>query len=364
MRFFLSFLFFCLSVNICFCNGEKFVDAKVLAEQNAAVEYIKIKDEVALDLPTFPLSGPGVSSWNKPIIPEVFILTAKNARVFSEQGIALINGQAINELVWPWSRYKRNPDSLDLSKLPIVQKVGGRVLVIAQEGCRNYYHWMLEVLPKLALIEQSRMTYDKIYLPNVNLPFVHKTLDMLGIKQEKIVWADNQTHIQADELILPSFVSKSCYTPKWVADWLKSKFITKVDNKKTDFSKKIFISRKNAACRRILNEDEIFNHLKAQGFGRYFLEDLDVEDQIKLFMNADVIIAPHGAGLTNTVFCKPGTKIIEIFQQRADDAYWFLSQVLGFKHHCIKSAEFTDENGGNQDTVVSWEKIAAALEGV
>ena len=207
-------------------------------------------------------------------------------------------------------------------------------------------------------------TAPKIIIPKVDLPFVHKTLDILGIEQEKILWADNRTHVQADELILPSFVSKSCYTPKWVADWLKSKFMTTVHNKSTDFSKKIFISRKNAACRRILNEDEIFEHLKAPGFERYFLEELDVEDQIKLFMNADVIISPHGAGLTNTVFCKQGTKIVEIFQQRADDAYWFLSQVLGFEHHCIKSAEFTDQDGGNQDTHVSWEKIFAALKGV
>jgi len=33
---------------------------------------------------------------------------------------------------------------------------------------------------------------------------------------------------------------------------------------------------------------------------------------VRLFSEASVVIAPHGAGLTNIVFCQPGAIIIEL----------------------------------------------------
>ena len=38
-----------------------------------------------------------------------------------------------------------------------------------------------------------------------------------------------------------------------------------------------------------------------------------MKNQITLFNNAKIIIAQHGAGLFNLIYCKPNTKIIEIF---------------------------------------------------
>ena len=43
-----------------------------------------------------------------------------------------------------------------------------------------------------------------------------------------------------------------------------------------------------------------------------FLEELDFDAQWRLMRSADTVIAPHGAGLTDMLFCKPGTRIVEI----------------------------------------------------
>ena len=42
------------------------------------------------------------------------------------------------------------------------------------------------------------------------------------------------------------------------------------------------------------------------------LEDTSLPFQVALFKNADIVIAQHGAALANLVFCRPGTKVIEI----------------------------------------------------
>jgi capsular polysaccharide biosynthesis protein len=38
-----------------------------------------------------------------------------------------------------------------------------------------------------------------------------------------------------------------------------------------------------------------------------------VQDQAYLFNSAKLIVASHGGGLTNLVFCSPGTKVLEFF---------------------------------------------------
>jgi hypothetical protein len=42
------------------------------------------------------------------------------------------------------------------------------------------------------------------------------------------------------------------------------------------------------------------------------LEHMDIEEQIKHFYNADIIIAAHGAALSNLLFCRENTTMIEI----------------------------------------------------
>ena len=37
-----------------------------------------------------------------------------------------------------------------------------------------------------------------------------------------------------------------------------------------------------------------------------------IDQQIRLFAEADKIIAPYGSNLANIIFCKPGAKIFEI----------------------------------------------------
>ncbi|MBD1921548.1 glycosyltransferase family 61 protein [Microcoleus sp. FACHB-831] len=54
----------------------------------------------------------------------------------------------------------------------------------------------------------------------------------------------------------------------------------------------------------------MINFLKKFGFEQVTLESLSVSDQAALFSSAQVVIAPHGAGLSNVVFCNRGTKVI------------------------------------------------------
>ncbi len=321
-----------------------------LMKENEGVSYVKHYDRMRLQLPTFPLASSEESSWTDPVMPETFILSIPKGKVYSANGLVLVHDGLIKELLWRWSSLRTTP--LDLLSLPELEYVEGKVAVITQEGHSNYYHWMVEVLPKLAILEESNISYDRLYVSSY-LPFMQQTLSLLGVDSEKILIAGRDTYIEAEELIVPSAPALSCYTPKWIVKYLRDKLLPQAErNISTQlFSKKVFVSRKKASYRRILNEDDVFAMLEPLGFVRYNLEDLTVLEQVHLFHHAEMIVAPHGAGLVNLVFAQPNALVIELFQEHEDDSFWYLSQVVGLNHHCIKTTNFK-EGGGYTDTTI------------
>jgi len=348
-------------------SAAEVVSIKEAVKKNPDIKYYKVRESECLKFKPFPLSSSLNKTWENPIIPETFVVYIPKGKVYSKDGVVIVDNNLIEELIWPWSKIKKDPESFSIKKLSSPKYISGRVMVLAQEGSRNYYHWVTEVLPKFELLEKADIKYDWIYLPGKLSGFMKETLAMFGVDSRKIICAEKDSFIEAEELIAPSFVSRSCYTPPWVASYMREKLLPLVlSDKSTDFKnlpKKIFISRNKAPHRRIINENEIREKLVAKGFVTVNLEDLSVKKQIALFNNAEMIVASHGAGLTNLLFAKPKTKVIEIFQAHEDDTYWYLSRVLDLDHHCIKTVPF-EKNGGYKNTEVFWEMLDKKIDAI
>jgi len=124
--------------------------------------------------------------------------------------------------------------------------------------------------------------------------------------------------------------------PKWACEFLRNQFLHPSDTDPSDPNEYFYISRENAIYRRVINEDEILDRLSAYGFKKVNLESMTVAEQIQLFSRAKVIIAPHGAGLVNLVFCKPGTKVIELFTPNyMPSYYWMISNHVQLDYYYL-----------------------------
>ena len=69
--------------------------------------------------------------------------------------------------------------------------------------------------------------------------------------------------------------------------------------------------------------------------GVYYLEEMTLREQIRLFQEADLIIGNHGSGLCHLIWSKPGTKILEVFFT-ADERlpiFGYLSKFMGHDYH-------------------------------
>jgi len=69
---------------------------------------------------------------------------------------------------------------------------------------------------------------------------------------------------------------------------------------------------------------------------RVVMDDLTIADQANIFYDADIVIAPHGAALTDLVFCRPGTKVFERFSPNyLKDEYSDLGRATGLRHVAV-----------------------------
>lgn len=170
---------------------------------------------------------------------------------------------------------------------------------------------MFEIIAPIQLLHNIGL--DKKFKIAVNyskISFQQESLKTLGFEDENIVNTQHFSNIKAKRLIVPHCGNER--VTKWSCDFLRKQFIPERTEEKSK-GKRLYISRRKASYRRVINETEVLECLKNLGFIDITLESMTVKEQALLLASAEAVIAPHGAGLTNLVFCSPGTKVIEIF---------------------------------------------------
>lgn len=227
--------------------------------------------------------------------------------------------------------------------LPSVRNLDETVAVVPGKMGYNYFHWMIDILPSLGLLHCSGIDLagiEKIFINGYwDLPFQRETLKALGIPQPKVIdsnkYRDKYPHIKANRLVVPS-PNQTVRATQWSCEFLRKLFLAKNTLERLDKKERLYISRKKVR-RQVINESQVILFLERFGFKSVTLESLSVYEQASLFSAAEVVISPHGAGLTNTVFCSPGTKIIEIFSAHSIlPYYWVISNQVGLEYYYLE----------------------------
>jgi hypothetical protein len=122
---------------------------------------------------------------------------------------------------------------------------------------------------------------------------------------------------------------------------------------------RIYISRGDTGRRRVANEDELWHELSRYGFEMIRLADHEVAKQISLVRGAEVIVAPHGMGLTHLALHQGRPSVIELFNpKRGGDDYAFISKAMNFHYQFILGEVLEDDF---DDFLISPSSLAAAL---
>lgn len=196
----------------------------------------------------------------------------------------------------------------------------------------SYYDFVIFVLAKLCRIEYVFGTEiwqeAKICYPLLHTKFEQEYLAKLGIPQSSLLDTRSwEVGYHADSMIVGN--NQDWYYPSpYDISLLRNKFALRETS--TPY-RRLYLSRKGR--RRVKNEAEVRAILKKFDFE--IVEDVErsIEEQIRLFNEAAIIVGPHGAGFTNILWCQPGTKVFEFFYGGYTPPYfYYLSQLLGLDY--------------------------------
>jgi len=225
----------------------------------------------------------------------------------------------------------------DRLRAPVAAPAGPMAVVAAHLG-RGYGHWLLDELPRLLALHAAGDLADAatILAHSGNEPAA-TAFERLGIAGRALA-AGRATFFAAGPLIVPSYVGRPGFPrPEGLA--ALRDFAAGLGRDAAGAGEKIYVSRAGARRRRVVGEEALRAALEARGFVTVRLEERSWAEQIALFQAARVVVAPHGAGLANLVFCAPGTRVVELFaRDYVNPGYWRLAALGGLDYRPVVAA--------------------------
>ena len=231
----------------------------------------------------------------------------------------------------------------------------------------NYWHWTFENLPRLILlkelIDKNSWNVELINhgsdLKKFQREWLHKLFgDGVEIKQIK----NNAAIINNVLVIREPFPA---HHSSWMIKKIKEYGGKIAKDCKVKLGDKLYIQRGNTKNgRNIINEEEIKSMLSKKGYQILKMDELSIEQQIRVFNDAQVIIGAHGAALTNMVYCNKNTNIIEIYHPRyMPGQNMALAQLCGLHIKTLIGSEVNNDKINNRDYMIPVDILNNVVQG-
>lgn len=229
-----------------------------------------------------------------------------------------------------------------------------RATWIAERVYHNHSHWLTAHLPKLCLLKELG-GLEHVMLPKRRNAAIDASLRLLGLDPAEFRTFDPDVPLEVEELTVLG-------TDRFRPELLRPVRAALVGETPPSPWRRVFISRAKSRGRRLVNEAELWPMLEKAGFERVLMEELAFDAQVRLMSETAVLLAPHGAGLTNMMFCPAGSQVVEIADlSYPNPNFYALASAMGLGYWLIRGAGIGSGHPLDQDLVVDPASVAAVL---
>ena len=258
------------------------------------------------------------------------------------------------------------------------ERINGCVVSLLGVHSHIWSHSLIQFLPKLFYAAEAGLLDNELtllvpnysdkqleqivsdfikYYKNVKLKYAESRVEYIC---ETLYWIPSASYLANNaNIIHPSLI----VIPEQVFRSLKINLGNRntkdlvLDPKRNE---KIYLIRRNG-LRLLSNIDEVEDYFKSEGFDFVDPGKLTLEEKVRVFYHARIIVGPLSSAFTNVVFSRPGVKVLELTNMiRTLDTYATL-----FPAFDVISLYVTgDDNSGNvhSDYTLSLDKIKNAYQ--
>eukprot|EP01061_Rhynchopus_euleeides_P023245 TRINITY_DN37906_c0_g1_i1.p1 TRINITY_DN37906_c0_g1~~TRINITY_DN37906_c0_g1_i1.p1 ORF type:complete len:697 (+),score=290.36 TRINITY_DN37906_c0_g1_i1:148-2091(+) len=248
-----------------------------------------------------------------------------------------------------------------------------RAVSTAQFAGASFYHFVVEVLPRVvAALEDPNLQDTVIIIPQDSSKnrFIEKFLKLVTPKGRKMAktYREHAAEVQVESLFVPTWRRDDMVTrttpPRSALVHLRE-VLSKGSTPERDTV--IYLSRKDTKMRKLKQDNAVFESVQAvaEAAGYKVLRissGLDAEEAVKAFMRARMVVGVHGGALGNTVFCQPGTVVVEFgFDTPYSHDFVHLSAHLGLEHHLYPLEPSPNGMGAPEVSLAHMEHLSSLL---
>lgn len=272
-------------------------------------------------------------------VPETFVLDADRGTVVGPHVAVVTPGGRLDQETSHYfglRDWREHP--VFLNPLPgAPEDVDGTLLVLAARATvGNYYHFLMDALPRLGILEEALPgVRPDAYLVDTTTRYHRELIGLLGLDSSRLLSPARGRSLRPQRLLVPSLPNASTLAAPATTAWLNSHLPPRDTAGKPEL---LYITRgRTTNTRCVVQEEEILHRLRKRGFVSLDPGSVSVQEQIDHFAAARVIVAPHGAALTNLNFCRPGVRLLELFAPGyLNPGYWsIVSNIEGSRYRYL-----------------------------
>jgi hypothetical protein len=244
------------------------------------------------------------------------------------------------------------------------QWVGSKVKVPAascvaichdQWSVENYYHWLVDTLPRLIILRQSHPDILLLLpqpLPPKQMPdYIQRSAEVFGFT--RYLPLTIRQVLQADCVVLPELTAPSLNQNPELVQQVRAELVAALSPSPALATRKVYAARVAKGVRSLVNEPEVDALLQEFGFEKVYFEQLSFLEQISLMRETTVFLGVHGAGMTNMLFLQDGAKVIELLNEGYGDLCYFrLASCLGLPYYFIPCVGANQELANQSDILI------------
>jgi capsular polysaccharide biosynthesis protein len=223
-----------------------------------------------------------------------------------------------------------------------------RGIFMCGNGASNYYHFLIEILPRLRYLLGDPLMQNYPLLVDESVarePNWREALDTVSGGHPCLVLPAHRSYRVGNLLYVSTpnalpfnlradikvEVGHALTRPSTI-EFLRERFgvgaVSASSSQYAHMPKRIFLARRPGGVRNY-NQEEIAAVLESFGFVTMHMDALPVAQQARLMSNADMVAGGSGAAWSNLAFIRPGAKCLCWNADRGFSAFCNLAQAAG-----------------------------------